>query len=318
MGGGASSQKGDVESTETKLHACLFDVFDLLGANTKPTSKDISGVVTNAAQTISDAGYSMLFFKDEIKMRLLYLPPGGTDFDSVDLDHGGMGGAGFIGQVAMNGALFNEAKGSAVWDAMAGQEPSFKHYKEEVTSCMCVPVLTVDKKVVGVIVTLGGAKSKGFTAAHARSVSLLAEKVVPLITRFGADVVFQALDDKEPGDAGLRSMLGNFGRGDKRDVKVLMKKSVNKLLMVRRLSAVGIGEVVDAANDGGGELDLETSEQDQDILEEMSVWGPAVLHLEEEKMGMMAEVMITDLVSTRPQSPPQYDFQNSLTAFLRD
>ena len=203
MGAGASSAKGgDVETTEAKLHTCLFEVFDLLGANTKPTSKDISGVVTKAAQTIADAGYSMLFFKDEIKMRLLYLPPGGKDFDSVDLDHGGMGGPGFIGQVAMNGALFNEAKGSALWDAMSGSEPSFKHCKEEVTSCMCVPVLTVDKKVVGVIVTLNGAtQSKGFTPAHARSVSLLAEKVVPLITRFGAEVVFQALDDKEPGDS---------------------------------------------------------------------------------------------------------------------
>ena len=45
-----------------------------------------------------------------------------------------MGGPGFIGQVAMNGALFNEAKGSALWDAMSGSEPSFKHCKEEVMS----------------------------------------------------------------------------------------------------------------------------------------------------------------------------------------
>ena len=119
-------------------------------------------------------------------------------------------------------------------------------------------------------------------------------------------------------------MLSNFGRGDKRDVKVLMKKSVRKLMTVRRLSAMGIGEVVvsplrnylldqssagmswylltdcgviqDAANDGDG-LEIEASEADQEILEQMSVWGPAVLHLEEEKMGAILLTFCAFLLS---------------------
>ncbi len=232
-------------------------------------------------------------WQDDIKMQLLYLPPNAKEFESVELDQGMMGGPGFVGQVAMNGALFNEAEGSALWDAVSGLEPSFRHCKEKVTGCMCVPVKTVDEKVVGVIVTLNGTQKGGFTAEHARSVSALASKVVPIVTRFGSDVAYNALDTKDPGDAGLRSMLGNFGRGDKRDVRKVMKKRIKQLINVRRMSAMGIGEVLDNAE--AAEEDEEASEETQGILEEMSVWGPAVFHLETEKMGIMAEAMINDL-----------------------
>ena len=58
-------------------------------------------------------------------MRLLYLPPGAKAFDAVELDEGLMGGPGFVGQVAMNGAVFNEATGSPLWEAVSGTEPSF-------------------------------------------------------------------------------------------------------------------------------------------------------------------------------------------------
>ena len=226
-------------------------------------------------------------------MQLLYLPPGAKDFEAVELDKGMMGGPGFVGQVAMNGALFNESEGSALWDAVSGSEPSFKHCKERVTGCMCVPVKTVDQKVVGVNVTLNGAEKGGFTMEHARSVSELASKVVPLVTRFGSDVAYSKLSDDIPGDAGLRSMLGNFGRGDKRDVKQMMKKRVRQLINVRRLSAHGIGEVL--ANAAGQDKDTSPSDEAKEVLEQMSGWGPAVLHLETEKMGMMAEVMVNDL-----------------------
>jgi hypothetical protein len=245
-------------------------------------------------------------------MRLLYLPPGAKEFDSVELDGGMMGGPGFVGQVAMNGALFNEAEGSALWDAVSGTEPSFKHCKEKVTGCMCVPVKTVDEKVVGVIVTLNGEGKGGFTAAHARNVSSLASKVVPLVTRFGSDVAFNALDAGDPGDAGLRSMLGNFGRGDKRDVKQVMKKRVKQLINVRRMSAMGIGEVVEAAQ----EDEAPPSEEAVEVLEQMSEWGPAVLHLETEKMGMMAETMVKDLGLDTEFEIPNGNFAKFATSVL--
>ena len=41
----------------------MFEVFDLLGAQSDPTSKEVATVVSNAAQAIAHAGLAMLFFK---------------------------------------------------------------------------------------------------------------------------------------------------------------------------------------------------------------------------------------------------------------
>ena len=61
MGGGASKSVG--QTHERKLQACMFEVFDLLGAQSDPTSKEVATVVSNAAQAIAHAGLAMLFFK---------------------------------------------------------------------------------------------------------------------------------------------------------------------------------------------------------------------------------------------------------------
>jgi hypothetical protein len=64
MGGGASTAaKLQAEEKEGKLQECMLDVFDLLGSATPPTTKEVANVVTNAAQAISHAGLSMIFFK---------------------------------------------------------------------------------------------------------------------------------------------------------------------------------------------------------------------------------------------------------------
>ena len=114
MGGGASKPPGP--SAESRLHTCLFEVFALLGAATQPTTKDISRVVSECAQAIALAEHGMLFFKDEVKMQLLYMPPGEKEFASVEL--GLMGGPGVVGQVAQNGSVFNSAAGSLLGDAV--------------------------------------------------------------------------------------------------------------------------------------------------------------------------------------------------------
>jgi hypothetical protein len=61
MGGGASVLAA--RESEAKLQASMFDVFDLLGAQAIPTTKQIATVVANAAQAIAHAGLAMLFFK---------------------------------------------------------------------------------------------------------------------------------------------------------------------------------------------------------------------------------------------------------------
>ncbi len=50
------------------------------------------------------------------------------------------------------------------------------------------------------------------------------------------EVSFAALDAaKGPEDEGLKQMRSNFGRGDKRDVRQVMKKRVRQLINVQRL-----------------------------------------------------------------------------------
>ena len=61
MGGGASVPK--TPDSESKLQACMFEVFDLLSAQSVPTPKQVANVVANAAQAIAHAGLAMLFFK---------------------------------------------------------------------------------------------------------------------------------------------------------------------------------------------------------------------------------------------------------------
>lgn len=46
-----------------QLHACMFEILDLLGAQSDPTTKEVATVVSNAAQAIAHAGLAMLFFK---------------------------------------------------------------------------------------------------------------------------------------------------------------------------------------------------------------------------------------------------------------
>lgn len=61
MGGGASVLAA--RESEAKLQASMFDVFDLLGAQSTPTAKQVATVVANAAQAVAHAGLAMLFFK---------------------------------------------------------------------------------------------------------------------------------------------------------------------------------------------------------------------------------------------------------------
>ena len=232
MGGGASKPPGP--SAESRLHTCLFEVFALLGAATQPTTKDISRVVSECAQAIALAEHGMLFFKDEVKMQLLYMPPGEKEFASVEL--GLMGGPGVVGQVAQNGSVFNSAAGSLLWDAVAGAEPSFKHCTD-VRSCVAVPVKTVDGMVIGVVVALNRrGRDAGFTPEDEQNLVQLCERISPIINRSAPEVSFAALDAaKGPEDEGLKQMLSNFGRGDKRDVRQVMKKRVRQLINVQRL-----------------------------------------------------------------------------------
>jgi hypothetical protein len=62
MGGGASVPVAQEES-EAKLQTCMFEIFDLLGAQSVPTTRQVATVVSNAAQAIAHARVAMLFFK---------------------------------------------------------------------------------------------------------------------------------------------------------------------------------------------------------------------------------------------------------------
>ena len=61
MGGGASVPAA--QDSEAKLQTCMLDIFELLGGQSVPTTRQIASVVSNAAQAIAHAGLAMLFFK---------------------------------------------------------------------------------------------------------------------------------------------------------------------------------------------------------------------------------------------------------------
>ena len=72
-------------------------------------------------------------------------------------------------------------------------------------------------------------RDAGFTPDDEQNLVQLCERISPIINRSAPEVSFAALDAaKGPEDEGLKQMLSNFGRGDKRDVRQVMKKRVRQ------------------------------------------------------------------------------------------
>ena len=315
-----------------KQTACLLELFQLLGASTPADVGVISNVIASAAEGLARGQRGLVLFVDHIKHQLLYKQvPTGKELSRVDLSLAADNASTAASLGSMLALVVSSGKAYCSSDPLRDDlfPSSGALSSEEIAGTLAVPVKTVDGKVVGVILVLNrsdsGHKSEtgdsaegvGFSAEDQAAVTTLSERVAPLIQKYGADVGFSNLDEGNEEDNAVRSMLSNFGRGPKRDVKKLVRKKVRHLIMARRFSAPTVGtDDDDAASQNPADAKTE-SDTAKDVAD-MSAWGMPVLQLQSERMASMAETAVADLGLTASMRIPVGVFKAFTLAMLAE